>query len=304
MNYAIIGVGGIGGYYGGLLAKAKRNVQFLLHSDYEFVKQNGLQIDSKNGDFHLNNLNVFNNVKNMNPADVIIVCLKTTNNHLLKSFLPHLVKNDSLVVLIQNGLGLESDLQKEFPDINIVGGMAFICIQKIGEGHIRHLDYGKLTLGLHTQSAEVLFNTLTNDLIDAGLEIEVAPDLQSARWRKLVWNIAYNGTTVVLNTDTKQLMDNTSTHQLVTDLMIEVMNGANACGIQYPIDETFIQQMLNMTENMAVYAPSMKLDFDHKREMEIERIYSRPITEAKKAGYEMKKTATIEQQLKFINSHY
>lgn len=82
ITYAVVGTGGIGGYYGGCLAKAGQPVHFLLHSDYEFVRANGLQIDSVNGDFHLDNPLVYRDSHDMPQCDVVLVCLKTTQNHL------------------------------------------------------------------------------------------------------------------------------------------------------------------------------------------------------------------------------
>jgi 2-dehydropantoate 2-reductase len=65
MTYSIIGTGAIGGYYGGRLMKAGRQVRFLLHSDYDYVKQNGLQIDSCDGSFHLDNVEAYCDTQEM-----------------------------------------------------------------------------------------------------------------------------------------------------------------------------------------------------------------------------------------------
>ena len=79
MKYAIIGTGAIGGYYGGKLAKAGNEVHFLLHTDYEYVKENGLQVDSCDGSFHLDQVNAYRSTADIPPCDVILVSLKSTN---------------------------------------------------------------------------------------------------------------------------------------------------------------------------------------------------------------------------------
>ena len=96
MKYAIIGTGAVGSYYGGKLAHAGYDVHFLLHSDYEYVNLHGMQIDSCEGSFHLDHPQVYHNTEDMPKADVVIVALKTTRNHLLKellqvctTFVPH-----------------------------------------------------------------------------------------------------------------------------------------------------------------------------------------------------------------------
>ena len=89
MKYAIIGTGAIGGYYGGKLAHAGNEVHFLLHRDYDYVCQHGLQIDSCDGSFHLDNVLAHRSTSEMPACDVVLVGLKSVNNHLLADLLPH-----------------------------------------------------------------------------------------------------------------------------------------------------------------------------------------------------------------------
>ena len=115
MRYGVIGVGAIGGYYGSKLAYSGQEVHFLSHSDYQFVKERGMQVDSCDGSFHLDQVNVYQNSADMPKCDVVIVGLKTTNNNLLPDLLPPLLHERTVVVLIQNGIGVEADVQKMFP---------------------------------------------------------------------------------------------------------------------------------------------------------------------------------------------
>lgn len=301
LQYGIIGSGGIGGFYGGMLQKAGKKVKFLFRSDYDYVIKNGLKVDSILGNFHLNKVDAFDSTHKMGECDVILICLKTTNNYLLKSILPPLLNKNTLVILIQNGLGLEEDINKDFPSLNLASGLAFICSQKSGPGHISHLDYGKITLAAYNKEAIDRLKRVVEDINESGIEAILAPDLESARWKKLVWNIPYNGSTVILNTTTQKLMDNPVTESLMRELMEEVVKGANTCGIKYPIEESFISEMLELTRNMTPYSPSMKLDYDNHRPMEIEYIYSRPIKKAFEAGFDMKKVSMLQKQLRFLD---
>ncbi|NDW19575.1 putative 2-dehydropantoate 2-reductase [Dysgonomonas sp. 216] len=304
LKYAIIGTGAIGGYYGGMLAQAGQEVHFLFNSDYGYVKQNGLRVDSVKGNFHLDNLLAYNNTADMPACDVVLVCLKSTNNYLLKDLLPPLLHNDTLVILIQNGLGLEEDLQSEFPDLNIAGGLAFICSNKVSEGYIAHLDYGKLSMGLYSRNGLNTLKLVCEDMLNAGIE-SVLVDLEPARWMKLVWNIPYNGITVVLNTTTDKLMNTPCSKELLYEIMLEVIRGGNRVGEgRFSISESYATQMLEMTEVMTPYSPSMKLDFDNCRPLEIDYIYSRPIRVAAKAGFDMAKISMLEKQLRFIQAQY
>lgn len=302
LNYAVIGTGALGGYYGGLLARAGYNVHFLFHSDYEFVKENGLRVDSVNGNFLIKPVNAYQSVSLMPVCDVVLVCLKTMNNHLLKDLLPPLLHKDTVVILMQNGLGIEQELAEQFPQLSIAGGMAFICSSKVGDGHIAHFDYGSLRIGFYQREIAGLGEQISRDFTRAGITIEVVPDLNQARWQKLVWNIPYNGMTVVLNTTTDRLMKNPDSRRLVWDLMIEVVDAANHCDAK--IGKDFAETMMKFTDAMTPYAPSMKLDYDAKRPMETQAIYTNPVKTALAAGFDMKKVAMLEQQLRFLQSTY
>lgn len=301
IRYGVIGTGALGGFYGGMLARAGQEVHFLFRSDYNHVYENGLQVDSVLGDFHLPKIKAYSDVAQMPVCDVILVCIKTTGNHLLPGMIRSLLHSKTVVVLIQNGLGLEKDLADQLPGVSIAGGLAFICSNKVGAGHIHHLDYGKLTIGSYNVSDVNILKTVVADFQAARVPAELSENLQFSRWQKLVWNIPFNGMTVVMNTTTDRLMANEHTRQLAHEMMLEVIQGANRCG--YAVSESFAQKMIEMTLQMTPYAPSMKLDYDFHRPMEIEYIYSKTVQAAAAAGFVMHKVAMLEKQLQFIQAN-
>jgi 2-dehydropantoate 2-reductase len=146
MRYGIIGTGAIGGYYGAKLARAGQEVHFLLRSDYGYVKEHGLQVDSCDGSFHLADVNAYEHTEDMPPCDVVLVALKSVNNGKLQTLLPPLLHDHTLVVLIQNGIGVEEDVQKMFPDVQLAAGLAFICSAKTEPGVVSHQCYGSINL--------------------------------------------------------------------------------------------------------------------------------------------------------------
>ena len=300
MTYGIIGTGAIGGYYGGKLARSGQEVHFLFHRDYEYVRQHGLRVDSCDGSFHLEQVNAYASTAEMPKCDVVLVCLKSTNNHLLPDMLRPLIHQNTLVVLIQNGIGLEPDLQQHFPDLQLAAGLAFICSAKTEPGRVNHQCYGQINFGNYSCKDEALFRQLVDDFNAAGVQAGTV-EYQEARWKKAVWNMPFNGMTVALNTQTDLLLKNPATRRLIRDLMEEVVGAARHQGIT-GLDETFIDKMIEMTDNMTPYSPSMKLDFDFHRQMEIHYIYSRPIQIAREAGYPMPKLEMLEAELKFLQS--
>lgn len=301
MRYGIIGTGAIGGYYGGKLAHAGNDVHFLLHRDYEFVKQHGLQVDSCDGSFHLDQPDVYGKVEDMPVCDVVLVGLKSVNNHLLPGLLKSLLHHDTLVVLIQNGIGLEDDLQRQMPGVAIAAGLAFICSAKTEPGRVDHQCYGSINFGNFSCKDEGMVAQVVEDFTAAGVEAHLV-EYQEARWKKAVWNMPFNGMTVALDTQTDQLLAFPDTEQLIFEQMMEVVGAAQQLGVKN-IDEDFAHKMIDTTKAMTPYSPSMKLDFDFHRPMEIHYLYSRPIEEARKVGFRMLKLEMLEAQLKYLESH-
>ena len=299
MRYGVIGMGAIGGFYGAKLAHAGKEVHFLSHSDYQYVKERGLQVDSCDGSFHLPQINAYGAASDMPQCDVVLVGLKTVNNHLLPELLQPLLKKDTLVVLIQNGIGVEEDVQKMFPEVQLAAGLAFICSAKTEPGTVNHQCYGYINIGNYSCKQQEKIDEVVNDFRKAGVDANEVEYLE-ARWKKAVWNMPFNGMTVALNTQTDILLQHPSTLQLIKDQMMEVIEAAQACGVKN-IDETFAEKMIYNTVHMTPYSPSMKLDFEFKRPMEIDYLYTRPIEKAREAGYHMKKLEMLEAELRFLD---
>ena len=301
MRYAVIGTGAVGGYYGASLARSGREVHFLLHSDYEYVKQNGLQINSWGGSFHLDRPLVYDDVRKMPPCDVVLVGLKTTRNHLLKELLPPLLKTDTLVLLVQNGVGVEADVQKMFPETALAAGLAFICSSKTKPGVVEHQHYGSLTIGNYSCRDAGRIDALITDLTNSGIEAGEV-EYQTARWRKAVWNMPFNGMTVALRCQTDQLLAHPYTRELIRRQMMEIVEATRAMNIS-GVDEAFVEQMIVTTEAMVPYSPSMRLDWDYSRPMELDYLYSRPLEMARAAGKPMHRLEMLEAELRFMESN-
>ena len=299
LTYGVIGTGAIGGYYGARLAQSGQEVCFLLHRDYDYVKTNGLQVDSCDGSFHLDHPLVYRSTQDMPQCDVVLVCLKSINNHMLRNLLPPLLKDDTLVVLIQNGIGVEQDVEDMFPGIQLAAGLAFICSAKTEPGRVNHQCYGQINLGNYSCKDEGLVNQVVADFNAAGVTAGLV-EYHEARWKKAVWNMPFNGMTVALKTQTNLLLQNPATRQLIYEQMMEVIGAANHLGVKN-LDESFAQKMLEMTDAMTPYSPSMRLDYDFHRPMEIHYLYTRPIQIAREAGYAMPKLEMLEAELKFLD---
>ena len=300
MKYGIIGTGAIGGYYGAKLAHAGQEVHFLLHRDYEYVRQHGLQVNSCDGSFHLDNVNVYQRAEDMPQCDVVLVGLKSVNNDKLQSLLPPLLHAHTLVVLIQNGIGVEEDVQQMFPDVQLAAGLAFICSAKTEPGLVSHQCYGSINLANYSCKDEALMQTVVDEFRQAGIETGLV-EYHEARWKKAVWNMPFNGMTVALHTQTDQLLKNQSTRQLIREQMMEVVSAAQHLGVKN-LDESFVDKMIETTDAMTPYSPSMRLDYDFLRPMEIYYLYTRPLEIAREAGCPMPKLEMLEAELRFLEA--
>ena len=300
MRYGIIGTGAIGGYYGAKLAHAGQEVHFLFHSDYEYVTQHGLQVDSCNGSFHLPQVNAYQSTLDMPQCDVVLVCLKSVNNAKLQSLLPPLLHARTLVVLIQNGIGVEEDVQQQFPGVQLAAGLAFICSAKTQPGVVNHQCYGSINLANYSCRDEALMQTVVDEFRQAGIETGFV-EYNEARWKKAVWNMPFNGMTVALHTQTDQLLKNPSTRQLIREQMMEVVTAAQHLGVKN-LDAAFVDKMISTTDAMTPYSPSMRLDYDFRRPMEIYYLYTRPLQIAREAGCPMPKLEMLEAELRFIEA--
>lgn len=312
-SYAILGTGALGGFYGARLQRTGLDVHFLLHSDYQHVLKHGLAVKSLDGNFTLPYVHAYSDINQMPRCDVVVVALKTTQNKLLPQMLPAVLKDDGVVLVLQNGLGTEAEVAQIVGDKCIIGGLCFICSNKTGPGQIHHLDYGTITLAAYTSDGKPggiteQMRQIADDFERASVPIQLAEDLTMARWRKLVWNIPFNGLSVVLDATTAELVADSYARSLAEQLMDEVVTAAKACVGQSSLQEDraipngFIQQMLNDTAKMKPYRTSMKIDYDERRPLELEAIFGNPLRATQRAGVRLPQTAMLYQQLKFLDA--
>jgi 2-dehydropantoate 2-reductase len=238
-------------------------------------------------------------------VDVAIVALKTTRNHLLGDLLAPLVANGAAVLMLQNGLGNEAAAAQAAPGAKVLGGLCFLCSNKTAPGHVTHLDYGFVTFGEHRPDGSAagvtdVVRRLAADFGAAGIETKMADDLVAARWKKLIWNVPFNGLSVVLDALVDRIMACEHTRGLAEQLMREVAAASTACG--KPIGERFIAYMLDLSEKMTPYRTSMKIDHELGRPMEVEAVFGAPLRAATAAGCACPQIETLYRQLKSIDA--
>ena len=302
----IIGTGAIGGFYGLMLARAGFDVHFLLRGEFTAVAERGLLLNSAvHGALSLQPVQAYRSVANMPRCDWLLVGAKTTNNEALAPIISQAAAEGAKVVLLQNGLGVEGELRPLLPEsLHLLGGLCFICAYRSRPGVIEHQALGRVNLGYHTGPASDA--AMCQQVVDAGvalftaagLDASAMPDLEQARWQKLVWNVPYNGLSVLLNAGTCALMANADSRALIEAIMQEVVDAAVACGHEMP--PGYSDKLLAATDRMPDYLPSMYHDFVQQRPLELQAIYAAPLAAAAQAGCELPRTRALYQSLRFL----
>ena len=301
MKIAVVGCGALGSYYGARLARDGQEVHFLLRSDYEVVRRRGVSIRSPEGDFNARP-RCARTSEEIGVVDLVVIGLKTTANDQYARLLPPLVGPQTAVLTLQNGLGNEEQLAKLFPVSQIMGGLCFVCLNRVEPGVIHHIGHGRIVLGEFQRWPEPRTHDIASMIRHAGVPCEVTDNLARAHWEKLVWNIPFNGLGVVscagfesavrgfvdssaqrgpcLTTD--QLIGLPEWNQLVRELMAEIILSARAQGLH--IDEGFAEMQIARTIPMGAYKASTLIDFECDRPLEIESLFLEPQRHARQHG--------------------
>lgn len=301
----IIGSGAIGGFYGLMLARAGFDVHFLLRSEYQAVREQGLVVDSAVHGALQMKVQAYASAADMPPCDWLLVGAKATSNDQLAPLIVQAAAPGAKVVLLQNGLGVEEQLRPALrSDMHLLGGLCFICANRQAPGVIRHQALGAVNLGYHSGPAgdggAALVNEGAGLFKAAGIDSQAMANLDQARWQKLVWNVPYNGLSVLLGASTTPLMADSHSRDLIRALMAEVVQGATACGHVLP--EGYAEHLFQVTERMPDYWPSMYHDHVHKRPLELQAIYAEPLARARAAGCSLPRMEMLYQALSFIDS--
>jgi len=298
---AIVGAGAVGGYYGARLAQAGHDVHFLLRSDYAAVAANGWVVQSCDGDFRLppGATRVYDDPASMPPADLVIVTLKATANDRYAELIGPLLKPGTAILTLQNGLGNEERLAGLFGAGRVLGGLAFVCINRIGPGVVHHMDHGLIRLGEFGGGRSPRAESIAAALRGAKVRCEVLDSLLYGRWQKLVWNVPFNGLGAALDLTTDLLINNEAGTRLVTAIMREVIAAARAVGAALPDD--LIQFNLDQTRTMDAYLTSMQIDRQAGREMEVEAILGAPVRAAEAAGVAVPNMRMVYELVAAVN---
>jgi 2-dehydropantoate 2-reductase len=300
-SIAMLGSGALGLYYGGRLARSGRDVRFLARSDLPVLRAQGISIKEPDAAFAVPTVAAFRLPEEIGPVDLVIVTLKATANGELPRLLPPLLHDQTVVLTLQNGLGSEEAMAAIVGADRVLGGLCFIATMRTAPAEVTCLHPGSITMGEFGRPADARTHAVAALLGAAGIVCNVTDSLAEARWRKLVWNIPFNGLSIAAGgITTDKLCASPALAAEVRALMREVAAAAKALGFTIP--EEFQQKQFDVTPPMGAYAPSSLVDYLAKREVEVEPIWGEPLRRARAAGVETPRLAMLHAVLRQLTA--
>lgn len=318
MKIGVVGCGALGSFYGAKLLATGEEVHFLLRSDYEAVRRTGVRVRSMDGDFHVSP-RCADRPEEIGICDLVLIGLKTTANHEFPSLLSPLVGSSTAVLTLQNGLGNEEQLAELFGTDRVMGGLCFVCLNRSEPGVIQHIAQGLVTLGEFRRPAQPRTVRIGELFRRAGVPCELRDDLERAHWEKLVWNVPFNGLGVasaagyraILSGDvaksgptgpcltTDILLSEPRWERLVHELMSEVIATAHALGFSMSVG--LADELIARTRSMGAYKPSTLIDFERRQALELESLFLRPLSYAKRSHVAAPRLAALCEVLKLLD---
>lgn len=301
MKIGVVGCGALGSFYGAKLCQRGAEVHFLLRSDYDVVRRQGVRIESVEGNFEARPA-CARSPAEIGLCDLVLIGLKTTANAEFGRLLPALVGPATSILTLQNGLGNEEALAGLFGAERILGGLCFVCLNRVAPGHVVHSAHGKVDLGEFGRRPQARTHEYARQFREAGVRCDVTENLAKAHWQKLVWNVPFNGLGVAGSAGYQAVIDGRLTpgcrpgaclstadllgdrrwRQLARDLMDEVISAAGHQGFEMP--RSLIEERLEQTERMGAYKASTLLDFERGQPLELESLFFEPLRRAEASG--------------------
>ena len=302
-SIAIVGAGAVGVYYGGRLARAGHAVHFFTRSDAPAIRASGVRVESVHGDFTLpaGDVRVYDDVATMPRVDLVISALKATARPSYRALIAPLLHDDTTIVALHNGLGNEEELAAHFGGSRVLGAIAYVCIQRVAAGHVRHTAQGELKLGEFGRPTSPRLTAIVETMRAATIDAHAVDDLRHHRWDKLVWNIPFNGLGAALDLDCAQIMASAERVAQVRAIVDEVLRAASAVGVT--IDRDRVAFTIERTRTLGAYQTSMQLDRRAGRAMEIDAIVGEVIRQGEAAGSgKLTTLRTLEARLRAVDA--
>ena len=271
MRIAVMGTGGMGGYFGGLLARAGEDVTFIARGDHlEAIRNNGLTVKSKlSGDFNIP-AKATDNTHEIGPVDFVLFCVKAYDNAVAADQIRPLIGPETVVLSVQNGIDNEQQIGEVIGPEHIVGCVSYISSTIESSGVIAQTaGPGKIVFGEMQGGTSHRTETLQSTLQNSGITAELHSDIQVALWQKFLAICGVNGITALTRLPLGEILACEETCNLLKGTMEEVEAVARASGAALP--DGCVDQSMDLFSSMgASVRGSMYYDLAAGRRLELE----------------------------------
>ena len=282
---AVVGSGAVGGYYGGMLAHSGHDVRFLMRAALETVRRDGLVILTKGSEVRLPRVQCARTTAEIGPVDLVIISVKATANRELEGLLPPLIGEGTALLTLQNGLGNEAFLSERWGAKRVMGALCFVCINRDAPGVIRHIDHGSISIGEFRRPVSARVRAVAEAFNAVDVQANAVDDLEAERWRKLLWNIPFNGLSIAAGANVAEVLADAGLRVLARSLMGEVLDAARRLGHEIP--DSFADWQVERSDSMGPYRPSSMIDYEMGRPVEVQAIWGEPLRQGLAAGAKM-----------------
>ena len=251
MRIAVMGTGGAGGYFGGLLAHSSEDVTFIARGDHlRAIQRDGLQVKSVHGDFAISPAQATDDPASVGPVDLVLFATKTYQIDEAAQAMRPLVGSQTAILPLQNGVDVSERLIEIFGAGSVLGGTAHVVSLITAPGHIeqrspfRRIALGELD-GRITPRVEAIGDALTR----AEVETTVSDDINKARWTKFLFIVSFSGVGAVTRSPAGELVACPESRALLEASMREVEALAKASGV--PLEPDVVPQTMDFCDNLA-----------------------------------------------------
>jgi 2-dehydropantoate 2-reductase len=284
MRILIYGAGAVGGFFGGLLARAGEDVHFVARGgQFEALRTTGLTIDSTLlGTISIPQVSVVRSAREVGTVDLALVCVKT---HQLPEVLDDLavaVGPGTVLVPLQNGVEADEQLSARFPGHAVLPAVVYVGATVDAPGVVRHVAAGTIGIGATRSADEAVLPSIREVLGKTGQPVHISRDIQRERWHKLMWNAAFNSVSAITEREPADLLSQPDTRGLIVSLMEEVLAVGCASGVDLRHGD--IDEHISWTERSTGLRTSTMVDRERGRRMESDGLIGVVVRKGRQAG--------------------
>jgi 2-dehydropantoate 2-reductase len=270
MKIAIIGAGGVGGYFGARLAQAGADVHFVARGAHlAALRRDGLRVESPLGDIHLPDVQVTDNPADIGRADIVWLAVKLWDTEAAVQPMRSVVGPETGIISFQNGVTKDDVLRAAFGEAAVMGGVGYIAANIDRPGVIKHTGtMQRLIFGEYDGRRSARAQELLDACVRGGINAELSDDIRKAIWEKFVFLVGLSGATATIRDTIGPIRSNPRSRAFLFDLMRETVDVGRALGVALPAD--FAEQRLNFVDGLPdVMTSSMHHDLRAGKRLEV-----------------------------------